>query len=250
MLIHSLDIPNYGDRINRYLWERLLTPKLNDVAPEAVFYGIGSTLSDKMLPAARRVVFGAGYGGPNYGGVPKQDSSWRVYFVRGPGTSAALGGVPWIGDPAMLLSLWHERQPTRFPVSFMPHWKSRFDRGQLEAVGFHVIDPGAQVEIVIAEIAATGLLLTEALHGAITADTLRVPWIMVRSTEAHDFKWRDYCWSLEQVWNPIDMERFSLSWARDYAVPQLSALSILERRRQALFAAVNRLNDDIEGGKL
>ena len=250
MRIHVTDIPNYGDRLNRYMWERLLSPKVGSVQPDAVFYGIGSTLHDKMLPAVSRIVFGAGYGGSYYGEPPVLDASWNIRFVRGPRTSAALGGVSWASDPAILLSLWHRRLPTQWPVSFMPHWKSQFDSKEIEAAGFHVIYPGRSVEEVIHDIASTELLLTEALHGAITADTLRVPWVSIRGSEAHAFKWKDYCASLGQVWNPINMEEFTLSWARDYAVPQLSALSILENRRKVLISEVNKLNDEIEKGSL
>jgi len=83
----------------------------------------------------------------------------------------------------------------------MPH----FRHGSLhlfEAVckrsGIHYIDPVGEIETVISEISQSRVLVSEAMHGAIVADTLRVPWIPVRtSPKILPFKWRDWCASMQ-----------------------------------------------------
>jgi hypothetical protein len=60
--------------------------------------------------------------------------------------------------------------------------------------------------------------------GAMTADQLRVPWISIYAERGHEQDWFNWCESKYMIWNPIDMNVHTLSWARDFAVPQLSAL--------------------------
>jgi hypothetical protein len=113
--------------------------------------------------------------------------------------------------------------------------------------GIHVIDPRLTVEQVMTQISHSGLLLTEALHGAVCANAIRVPWVSICASHAHDFKWYDWCASLDMVWNPISMEQFTLSWARDNAVPQLSAESVASLKTRDLLRAVERINLDLGG---
>jgi succinoglycan biosynthesis protein ExoV len=54
------------------------------------------------------------------------------------------------------------------------------------------------VEEVLAQIQQTELLLAEAMHGAIVADALRVPWIAIRLYGNFlEFKWQDWTQSLK-----------------------------------------------------
>ena len=76
----------------------------------------------------------------------------------------------------------------------MPHadWEALCAR-----IGFHCIDPRAGVERVLRELQETELLLAEAMHGAIVADALRVPWIPVRMySRFAEFKWQDWSQSI------------------------------------------------------
>jgi succinoglycan biosynthesis protein ExoV len=88
----------------------------------------------------------------------------------------------------------------RFRTSFMPHHKSlaQADWATLcSRASLHFIDPRRPVEEVLTDIAQSELLLAEAMHGAVVADALRVPWIPIRMySQFLEFKWRDWTQSI------------------------------------------------------
>lgn len=193
--------PNFGDDLNHWLWGRLLPGFLDDDERE-LFLGIGSILHSRLDPAAKKLVFGTGFGG--YGAVPRLDRNWHVYFVRGPQTAAALGidRRYGIGDAAILVrSCWDAAAvPKRHDVSFMPHFESAI-HGRWEEVcrraGVNFIDPRWDVEVVLGEISASRLVVSEAMHGVIVADALRIPWRAARPLDpANRAKWFDWADSL------------------------------------------------------
>ncbi len=199
---------NFGDELNRLLWPALL-PGFFDEDESAIVLGIGSVLDCRHAPDAMKIVLGAGYGG--YEGPPRIDRSWALHWVRGPMTAALLGIDPALGcgDPAML---WPFAAPLQAPagkpparqdagrIGFMPHFESLVRGAWTEAAaaaGVRLIDPRADPRVVLAEIASCDRLVTEAMHGAIMADTLRVPWIAVRPLAAvHRAKWQDWAGAL------------------------------------------------------
>lgn len=235
---------NYGDALNDYLWPKLI-PEIGHI--EGAFYGIGTVLNTAVpKDQPLHVVFGAGMG---YGPPPTLDGRWDIRFVRGPHTAAQLGGFRWITDPGILVT----HIPTAviangpsYEVSYMPRWDTISPDlvKRCEDAGFHVIDPRWDVEKVTQHISDSSLLLSGALHGAIAADTLRVPWVSIYGERGHEFKWRDWCASMEMVWNPIDMMEFTLDWARRNAVPQLSAKSVLEGKKCQMAEEIKRLRED------
>jgi len=191
------DVPNFGDELNLWLWPRLL-PNFFDGDPRELFIGIGSVLFDSYPQAATKVVCGAGYGG--YTAPPRMDETWDVYFVRGPRTAKLLGIDPQrgLGDAATLLRhVWPDlpAPDERCAVGFMPHWESAL-WGAWETVcaeaGFRFIDPRWPVERVLAAIRGCNVLVTEAMHGAIVADALRVPWIPFLPLPVNRMKWFDW----------------------------------------------------------
>lgn len=199
--------PNFGDELNRWLWPRLL-PGFFDGKEDRIFLGIGSILFDFHPPESRKIVFGAGYGG--YTPLPRIDASWDIYFVRGPMTARAIGvsEALGVGDAAILLRSCIGAQPPKyFSASFMPHWESVCD-GEWARVcaeaGLHFIDPRAPVETVLNAILSSEVVVTEAMHGAIVADALRVPWVPVRPIQPqHRRKWLDWASALQLELRPM-----------------------------------------------
>jgi succinoglycan biosynthesis protein ExoV len=210
---------NFGDELNPYLWSRLLPDLDTRGSHDWIFVGIGTLLNDRLPKAGRTIVFGAGVG---YGeAVPKPDDRWRIHFVRGPRSAAALGigGSAALTDPAILVSdVWQERRERRRGMAFMPHFShaNSWIESLCQEEGIGYIDPRWPVERVLTAIADSDLLLAEAMHGAIVADALRVPWIPVRSAPSVlEFKWLDWCDSIQvpyrpqttvSLWSPV-MER-------------------------------------------
>ena len=193
--------PNFGDELNVWLWPRLL-PGFFDADERELFIGVGSTLFDFLPPQSRKIVFGAGYGG--YTAVPAIDERWRFYFVRGRLTAAALGldARLGVGDAAILVRSCVARPARKtHRISFMPHWQSAADGHWAEAsraAGLHYIDPCDAVENVLTQIQESEVVVAEAMHGAIVADALRVPWIAVRPIQAPNrAKWHDWASALD-----------------------------------------------------
>lgn len=227
-------------KLNRIIWPKHLNPKLTAIEPDGLFCGIGTMLGEHMVPASRYLVFGAGAG---YSGAPHLGPDSRIDFVRGPMTSANMGWVRSITDPAILVSEQYAKGEVEHEIAFLPRADRR--RNPRED-GIAFIDPARDAHSVIGDISRCDLLLTESLHGAIVADSLRVPWISMYVPD-HNFKWHDWCRSMNMVWNPIDE---SLDWARKLAVPQLSADSVRKHKVRAILECVDKLNQDIESGRV
>lgn len=220
--------PNFGDELNVWLWPRLL-PGFFDDDERELFIGVGSTLFDFLPRESRKIVFGAGYGG--YTAVPAIDGRWRFYFVRGRLTAAALGldADLGVGDAAILVRSCVARPARKaHRISFMPHWESAADGQWAEAsraAGLRYIDPCDTVENVLTQIQESEVLVAEAMHGAIVADALRVPWIAVRPIQSPNrAKWHDWASALD----------VTLRWARVSPSNALElAMSLTRRKRHA-----------------
>jgi succinoglycan biosynthesis protein ExoV len=200
--------PNFGDDLNTWMWPRLL-PGFFDDDMRTLFIGIGSTIGDHYDKAAKKVIFGAGYV-PQYCRMPDvHGGDWDIYFVRGPRTAQLLNISPdlSLGDSAILLrTLVDSRKRTAEVISFIPHWES-FEHGNWQQVcrlaGFNLIDPRRPVEEVITELLRSRLVVAEAMHGAIVADAMRIPWIpLLPITDMHRMKWFDWAEALGMTLEP------------------------------------------------
>ncbi len=193
---------NFGDELNHWLWPQIL-PDFFDEDESDLFLGIGSILYDNFDPGIRKIVFGSGWGG--YTKAPTLDDKWTVYFVRGKKTAQELGVDErlGIGDSGILIrSLWDaSKVEKRHAVSFIPHYESAM-YGAWEKVcakaGIHFIDPRWSVEKVLQEISASEKVISEAMHGVIISDALRVPWrAIVPLDPANRAKWYDWASALD-----------------------------------------------------
>lgn len=189
-------VTNFGDELNTLLWPALL-PGFCDDNPATRLLGIGSVLDRRHDGPALKIVAGAGYGG--YEPKPRLDASWVIHWVRGPHTARILGLPPAraLGDPALLApdALGVTRTDGN-DIGFMPHFES-IDRGvwaQAAAMtGITLIDPRDPPASILARMASCRLILCEALHGAIVADALRIPWVPLRPlVPIHRPKWQDW----------------------------------------------------------
>ena len=212
---------NFGDELNPWLW-RQLCPEVMEQRQDRLFLGIGTILSRSVPAEPVKVVFGSGTSGVGEPSV--MDARWRVFCVRGPLTARKLNLDARLAltDGAILVR--RVRPPDekkRYSVSIMLHHRSmeEADWKELTArAGIHCIDPCAKVDQVLAEMLQTELLLTEAMHGAIVADALRVPWMPVRLYPwFNEFKWQD--WS-QSVQVPLDVA----------VVPPVYQRSVFSRR--------------------
>jgi succinoglycan biosynthesis protein ExoV len=121
----------------------------------------------------------------------------------------------------------------------MPHWESAIEGNWANAVhaaGLHYIDPCGEVERVLEDILRSDLLVAEAMHGAIVADALRVPWVPARPLQrAHRWKWHDWASALDL---DLGFGRLSasnlLEFALTFAGPNKRGARLLRARGQRL----------------
>jgi succinoglycan biosynthesis protein ExoV len=200
------DPPNFGDEINSFLWN-VLIPELETTDDDNVLVGIG-TILDQRIPQDREIyVLGTGSGLSPLPHDLKADR-FHLLAVRGPLT-AALAGLPAelaVTDAALLLraaypQLMGLREKTTVGKTiFVPHFSTAKNPGWRRvcaAAGIEFVDPTQDCRLVLRKIASAKLVIAEAMHAAIVADTFRVPWIAVASTNHFStFKWVDWTLSM------------------------------------------------------
>lgn len=211
------DEPNFGDELNSWIWKRLLPYRMS-VSDNDVLLGIGTIIGQFNTATCRKLVFtsGAGYS-TNLPDVSTPD--WEVIAVRGPLTSAVLGldRDKAVTDGAILVSqfpefftLRHERRG----VVFMPHASAARAvdwRPICEAAGIEYLDPRDDQFALLKRIGRAELVLADAMHAAIVADALRVPWIpMSTSPETNTFKWLDWTMSISVPYHPTFLKTTSV----------------------------------------
>lgn len=203
--------PNFGDDLNPWLWKQLI-PRLFDEDDSVAFVGIGTIINERLADlthgARRRIIFGSGVG--YHDSVPTLDESYHVYCVRGPLSAQALQlpEAAAITDPAVLVRRVFSGDGMKsHRFAFMPHVVMMDDRGWkmiCEELDITFVDPRSPIEEVLNAISQSEVLFAEAMHGAIIADALRVPWVPVTTHPGIlEFKWQDWCQSISQVYEPV-----------------------------------------------
>lgn len=207
---------NFGDALNPWLWEQLL-PGILDDNPDCTFVGIGTLINDALprrTPKAElRVIFSTGAGYEK--AMPVIDESYHIYCVRGPISAQTLGlsSDLAVTDGALLLRKLVDQSaiPKKYKFSYMPHYNFAGDGWQrvCEQLGFGYISPAWEIEEVLTRIRQTEVLICEAMHGAIVADTLRTPWIAVTSHPSIlPLKWQDWCASMKLEYQPYFLSHY------------------------------------------
>lgn len=202
---------NFGDDLNPWIFSRIC-PQIFDDNEESLFVGIGSILNDQIPPAKKVLVFSSGAG---YSNVPKIDSSWKIYCVRGLLTAQALGlsSDYAVTDGAVLvkrlIAPWSRK--IEHKISYMPHMLMAQESGGAfkdicDDLGINYIDPQLDIEGILKAILNSEKIITEALHGAVVADAVCVPWLRVRTNDfINDFKWNDWQSSLDLDVKPVQL---------------------------------------------
>ena len=214
---------NFGDDLNAWLWPQIFTgvPAHDD----CYFLGIGTLLLGdspflKKIAHSKKIVFGSGLRPSesyvNY--IP--DGLTDIKFLRGPLSAMLLENkYGYITDAAYAIRQLQnfeelKNTPKKYEVSLMPYFLSVdfFDwKSICNKLGVHYISPLSEkgVAFTLREIAASKHLISEAMHGAIAADLLRVPWHRYVLTTPHteggmvsQFKWSDWLQSV-QLYNTL-----------------------------------------------
>ncbi|MFT6896505.1 MAG: succinoglycan biosynthesis protein ExoV [Paraglaciecola sp.] len=235
---------NVGDDLNPFLWSRLI-PDLDNGDESKIFFGIGSIFDKRYDSYDKKIVFGSGARGPEM--LPKIDDSWDIRFVRGPLTSNSLleRGVvaSYITDPGILVSKFFTKPKiVKGKVGVIPYYLTEHEPWEhiTKMLGYVLISPTLSVEDFVIQVAECELVITEAMHGAIIADAMRVPWIPYSSStflhenETHLFKWSDWCASMK-----IEFEDFILP--RFWSVKGASIFSRFKQVIKKIFVCVRIL---------
>lgn len=250
-------VENFGDRLNSWLLPKLL-PGFFDDDETIGFVGFGTLLNNllhRRTPNAKKLIIfstGVGYEKP----LTAIPDSWTISCVRGPLSAQKLGISEEfaVTDGAILARRFF--QPTGEKVShfsFMPHINhacAASDSWQeiCHQIGFQYIDPRWSVERVLSAISQTEVLLAEAMHGAIVADALRVPWLpLITSPKILKFKWHDWCLSVGLKYRPYSLMPLLPSYPR-YARGFRSSLRSLQHwgtsLKQSGFQGLNALKGE------
>lgn len=209
---------NFGDDLNDWLWPKMID--FHRIKEVDYFVGIGSLLDQdnslfKGSEQNTKMVFGTGVRPSRVYKNFVADKTWDIKFLRGPLSNYALGNkFEYITDGAYAMRQLDNfssflNVEKKYEVSLMPYFHSveYFDWKKLcDVLGYNYISPLSEngVEHTIREIAASKHLITEAMHGAIIADILRVPWHKyvlttpyTEGSKISDFKWNDWLYSID-----------------------------------------------------
>jgi succinoglycan biosynthesis protein ExoV len=221
MILNYYKEPNFGDALNPLIFNKLMPGFFND-DPSIEFTAIGSTIGLEMhAEAKRRIIFSSGFA---YGKLPFIDDSFDIICVRGPLTAKALNisnSLAITDGAALLKEVIKEKPKKEYSFSFMPHWESELKypawKDLCAEAGIHYLSPTDDPLITIDSILKSEVVIAEAMHAAIVADTLRVPWIPVKAYQGiNDFKWNDWTKSLGMEYRPNSLK--SMYQVNDFVI--------------------------------
>jgi len=215
MLTHYLSwhVKNFGDRLNDYIFQGL-TPLLFRLPvmknlPNGTALGLGTILNHKVL--TKCTVLGTGTNGED---VPNINLDYS--FVRGRLTAekVKLSKKYAVGDTAFGVKGYFESlaDTPLYPIGIIPHYRN------LSMINDErVIDVTLPCAEFIRRVSQCKIILTEAMHGAILADCLRIPWAPVsidkKNYPVPHFKWNDFAsvLDMELEWGDLNSYKLHLS---------------------------------------
>jgi len=252
---------NFGDDLNHWLWPKIF-PKgtFDNDEDDTAFLGIGSILSENnpFLNEANTYKYKciAGSGVRSLNENIQLDSSWDLSFFRGPFSSYKITGDfnNYISDSAYFYTLLKEykskkNSPKKYKISIIPYFKS------LDTFDWHafcrnnnynlILPTGRDTEHFIQEIASSETVICEAMHGAIMADILRVPWKRLKyrahqyeSELVSEFKWHDWYASIKL--HQVDSIHFEMK--TENLKHKLLRKKYQRRAEKNLNDAINKIN--------
>jgi succinoglycan biosynthesis protein ExoV len=202
---------NFGDALNHWLWPHLW-PTVEVDTSGGTLVAIGTVVNSALpqrLPPGPVWIFGAGVGYERP--LRSLPPHWHIYALRGPLSARRLGVSPDLAvtDAAVLLRRCQPRVTAMGEgVAVTPHihhavWAGDFWQRACTLAGMTYIDPRDSIEAVTTAIRGSRLLLAEAMHGAIAADALGIPWVpLTTSPRMLRFKWQDWCASVQVPYQP------------------------------------------------
>lgn len=208
MTLGYVDVPNFGDALNPYIFDYYL-PGFFDGEADKVLMGIGSIFGfEQFGEVPKKVVFSSGYA-PGYAPLPTIDHTYEIFCVRGPLTARELDldtDLAVTDGAGLLRFMDHEPVETTHPYTYIPHKSTEklYDWPRVcRETGINYVSPESGVEYVLDEIRRSEVVLAEAMHAAIVADTFRIPWVpVVTNARINEFKWRDWTSSLDMDYKP------------------------------------------------
>lgn len=207
-LTYYTDEPNFGDALNPVLAAKVFGDVFTEDRTTRVLF-IGTIIERSPPPGTRELIVGAGAG---YKRGPYQTANREIFCVRGPYTCDLLGiGREYAAiDPAILAARYFTGSTGSGPA-FMPHSSSHAMAAHVlspmcRQLGISYISPLDEPARVMAQIAGASCLLTEALHGAVVAESYEVPWQpVVFSSKVLVKKWLDFTATIGADYSPADI---------------------------------------------
>lgn len=213
---------NFGDNLNDEIFSQLgVTQKIDfhksnlSSLPSHSYLGLGTILNRKIN--SKCSVLGSGCNGTSR---PKVELDY--HFVRGPLTANYLGLDKFkaLGDTAYFLKNWIQNQAKgtkQHRIGIIPHWATKINNE-------NVISVETDVKQFIKEVAKCKYVLCEAMHGAICADILGVPWAPVKINKNFDeFKWKDWALSMDLEIEFGTLEKYKLYNSKRNTVESVSS---------------------------
>jgi len=221
---------NFGDDLNPWLWPQLLGDELFVKQDGIYLVGIGTVLTSKRLniqlaDAKEIIIFSSGAWDDS---APSLSEKCNVYGVRGPRTAKRLqlSEDKVIGDGAYLL------RKLELPVieksneiGFIPHHGSEQYinwEDVCKKSGIKFISAKQPVESFLDELRSCKRIITEAMHGAIVADAMRIPWTPVKFSPLFcEEKWFDFSETMK-----LNISFHKLPFLSQKAMPPFKMLEV------------------------